>query len=88
MMLGEKTKELMKQCDELMTNVITNVLDIEDIGEMDDDTVNAIRSTFKMYNAAKELSIYQAEVIDDLSEKIDKLLEQNERLMRLIQPKD
>ena len=87
-MLKEKTMELMDQAEELMKKAIGDTLDIEDIGDLDDTQVTYMRSMCKLYSTAKELSIYQAELIDEQNKKLDKLLEHNAELVRLLQQKD
>lgn len=86
-MMTEKTMELIKQIDELMSTTMGELLNTDHITHMDVEEFTIVKSALKTFEASKELAICQAEIIDKQNAKLDKLLEQNAELVRLIQLK-
>ena len=71
--LEKQTRELMEEAGALFDACMKNV-GFNGLLEMSDDDLDAIKHCMKMYQKANELAIAQAKALDDMNEKLDKLL--------------
>ena len=53
---------------------------VSDIMNMDEETYKGIKSAMKLLNSSKELSLKQAQIIDDQTRKLDLILAALERI--------
>lgn len=75
-MLKWKTEKLVNRTKEFMENDIK--LDLGTIETMSDHDLHMMRETMKLMKSACELAVEQAEALDEINCKLDKLLEKKE----------
>lgn len=71
--LKELTERFVKEEKEFM-NACMKQADVEDIMEMDETTYRLLKQAFGFMNAANELLIEQASVLDDMDAKINRIV--------------
>lgn len=74
------TRKLMGQCDDIMKMAMEQI-GVKDVLEMDDETFKMTKASMEMYITAMELAEKQAEIIEDMNNKIDQLIEINKILL-------
>ena len=72
-MLENKTTKLVTEAKELM-DLCVKQIDVDTIKSMDSTSLNAIQKCIKLIDSACELSIEQAKMMDELNDKLDKVL--------------
>lgn len=72
-MLENKTSKLVTEAKELL-NLCIKQMDADDIKNMDSASFDAIQRCLKLMDSACELSIEQAKMMDEINDKMDKLL--------------
>lgn len=72
-MLTAKTKEIVNEIDEVMMLCMKHV-SISTLGSMDVDDLVMMQKCMSLLERSKELAVEQAEMIDSMDEKIDKIL--------------
>lgn len=85
--LTEKTKEFIKVMDETMNACMKQMNLTDVVRDMDEEQFEIIQKTFAMYHEAKEFTLAQSKVLDELNtrlgymeSKMDLLLKKIERL--------
>ena len=71
-MLGNKYKEASEKVKDSCMKLVFR--DSRAIEEMDHDTLDAMQAALKLLEASNEIIENQARVIDEMNEKLDKLL--------------
>ena len=71
--LENQTVALVKEAKELM-NFCVKQIDVDDIKNIDAASLEGIQKVIKFVDHACDLSISQAEKIDEMNEKLDKIL--------------
>lgn len=81
----ERTKRLYEEMDKMMEVCVSKTFTTNMFADMDEEEIKLMQSCFKMYESAKELSLKQAEIIEnqdkklnDINRKLDKLLSRRE----------
>lgn len=77
-MLTTKTKEIIKETNELK-DFFMKQISFDMLDGMDEEEFVAMKKCFKIMNLAMELAVEQAEVMDAMNEKLDKLVAMQER---------
>ena len=72
--MRKEVEELIKECDELMELGIGQLSSLDTIEDMDEDSLNVMQRTIKLYKKSKELSIKMAEMIDEQDKKLDRII--------------
>lgn len=72
--MRKEVEELMKECDELMELSIGQLSSLDTIEYMDEDSLDVMKRTIKLYKKSKELSIKMAEMMDEQDKKLDKII--------------
>ena len=72
--MRKEVEELMKECDELMDVMMGQLSNMDTIEYLDEDSLDAMKKTIKIYKKSKELSIKMAEMIDEQDKKLDKII--------------
>lgn len=72
-MLENKTSKLVTEAKELM-NLCVKQMGSDDIKSMSVTELDAIQRCLKLVDSACELSIEQAKMMDEINDKMDKLL--------------
>lgn len=70
----EKTKELVNNLDALMGLYTKRMLNPDTIKYLDEESVIALKSSMNVFDCYKDLVLKQAEIIDEMNRKLDKLL--------------
>ena len=78
MMLKQETEKFCEELDEVMELVVKEAMDVDTIKCMDDRTLNAIKKCLDLVESAKRITLAQADVLDDMNNKLDRLLAQKE----------
>lgn len=76
-MLKEKVNEIIEEV-EVLENYMKEMFNVNDLLEADDSTIKLLRSYINLMNLSKELMMAQAEVTDNMNDKLDKILEKLE----------
>ena len=76
-MLTVKTNEIIKEVNELK-EIFMKQFSTDMFEDMEGDEFVAMKKTFKLMNLSMELAVEQAEVMDAINEKLDKLLAMKE----------
>lgn len=79
-MLREKTEKLIAEIDELMNTSIANSFTMSSFMDLDTDDLALIQKFIGFYGSSKELILEQAEQMDEINKKLDKILNKLERL--------
>lgn len=74
-MMKEKTMEFVEQCKETTSKFMRGLADPDTMSRMTAEEFSAAQSMFKMINASMDLMVVQAELMDDMNRKLDKLLQ-------------
>ena len=72
--MRKEVEELIKECDELMELGIGQLSSLDTIEYMDEDSLNVMQRSIKLYKKSKELSIKMAEMMDEQDKKLDKII--------------
>ena len=72
-MLENKTSKMVEELKALM-DLCVKQIDVSDIKKMDAASLAGIQSCLKLTDSACELAIEQARIIDELNDKLDKVL--------------
>lgn len=73
-MLKYKTKELMNEMDSLMEDCMKMMGGLDVIEGLDETSLKVMQRSIKLFNQSKELYVEYAEQMDNLNEKLDKVL--------------
>lgn len=76
----EKTRKLMDATEELMDYVMKELVDFDTLAAMDGGEFEIMKKYIKLYEDAKELALEQAEMMDNMNAKLDKILKAIESL--------
>lgn len=76
----EKTRELMEATEELMNYVMKELVGFDTLKAMDGAEFEIMKKYAKLYEDAKELALEQAEMMDNMNAKLDKILKAIESL--------
>lgn len=71
--LEKQTRELMEEAGEMFDEVMKNV-GFEGLLAMGDEELDMLKRSMRLYQKANELVITQAKMLDEMNEKLDKLL--------------
>lgn len=74
----EKTRELIDNMDVLMGLYVKQLFSLDVIANMEEEELNLLKNTLKLMDCSRDLLIKQAEMIDGMNDKLDKLLEKAE----------
>ena len=72
-MLATKTNEIIKEVNE-MKDIFMKSLSLDMLEDMDEDGFIAMKKCFKLMNLSMELAVEQAQVMDEINAKLDKLV--------------
>lgn len=72
------TEEIRKQYSEIKTELIEAIITTDVFENMSEDEYRTFKSIISFMNNALELTIKQAMMIDEMNEKLDKLLSKSE----------
>ena len=74
-MLAERMTKIFEGMDELMSDALTMNVDEDMFEYMDEKTLKMFKAYMKLYDEAKDLSLYMAKMMDDQDKKLDKIIE-------------
>ena len=74
MNLVDKTNELFDEFDKMFNQMMNSLGGLESVKDMDDDSLIAFRNCLKLMDKSKEYSLEMVAKIDEINEKLDKLL--------------
>lgn len=71
--LEKQTRELLDEAGKMLDECMKNI-GIDGLLEMSDNDLDVFKHCMRLYQKANELAIAQAKALDDMNEKLDKLL--------------
>ena len=77
-MLKQETEKFGEELDEVMELVVKEAMDVDTIKCMDERALQAIKKCLDLVESATRLTLAQADVLDDMNNKLDRLLAQKE----------
>ena len=77
-MLKQETEKFCEELDEVMELVVKQAMDVDTIKCMDERALQAIKKCLDLVESAKRITLAQADVLDDMNNKLDRLLAQKE----------
>ena len=77
-MLKQETEKFCEELDEVMELVVKEAMDVDTIKCMDERALQAIKKCLDLVESAKRITLAQADVLDDMNNKLDRLLAQKE----------
>ena len=89
-MLKVKTNEMIEEMENVMKKAM-NCIDLSDLADLVDaekDQIDMVLSYIKLYKLSIDIMKEQAEIIDRLDDRTEKLVSQNEELMRKLNKLD
>ena len=79
-MLKVKTNEMIEEMESVMKKAI-GYIDLSDLADAEKDQIDTVLSCIKLYKLSIDIMKEQAEIIDRLDDRTEKLVSQNEELM-------
>ena len=76
--MKQTTRKLVDELNTLKALCIEEILS-KDIGDVDERGIKAMKSTLRVINLTNDLMMEQAEMMEDMNKKLDKLLERNNK---------
>ena len=86
-MLKVKTNEMIEEMESVMKKAI-GYIDLSDLADAEKDQIDTVLSCIKLYKLSIDIMKEQAEIIDRLDDRTEKLVSQNEELMRKLNKLD
>ena len=80
-MLKQETEKFCEELDEVMELVVKEAMDVDTIKCMDERALQAIKKCLDLVESAKRITLAQADVLDDMNNKLDRLLAQIEHTL-------
>ena len=82
-MLKVKTNEMIEEMESVMKKAIgyIDLYDLEDLADAEKDQIDMVLSCIKLYKLSIDIMKEQAEIIDRLDDRTEKLVSRNEELM-------
>lgn len=74
MTLVERTNKLVADIDEMMT-IAKRDMDFDSLKDMNGNEFELMKAAYRMIDEAKDLAVEQAKVLDEINQKLDRLLE-------------
>lgn len=84
-MLKAKTEEMVNELKDFMQEAIKQTCDVDVLLDMNETEFGMLQKGMKLMNSSIDLVVAQAELLDEQNEKLDMLLKQNEKLLKLIE---
>ena len=79
-MLKVKTNKMIEEMKNVMKKAIS-CIDLSDLADAEKDQIDMVLSCIKLYKLSIDIMKEQAEIIDRLDDRTEKLVSQNEELM-------
>lgn len=73
--MKEAVKKLIESTDELMNKLVKETVNSDTLKNMSADDLSEIKQCFKVIDASEEILLAEADKLDQIEDKLDKLLE-------------